>query len=478
MFQVFPLLHPELPVIEVEGRVFLLDTGATHSMRGAAAPGGGPVVHALTEPAALPFAELAWPMVEHAVRALGYAGPLHSLVGVDRLAALELLVDLPSGFLALRPAGAVEAAPFGETRPLTSFRSMGLPCVALTFGARELRAVIDTGAAMSYFTGAPPAGTVAGPAHADHHPLIGAFSANTWDGELVVASADGAGLLLGHCRMGQLTGLLGYSLELAGLNAALGGALLQSHAVHFHGGLAGVSVVAGGVHQDLGPHYEPMFDDLYGEGVLTSHAEHLATLAAGIGAQRVLDVGAGAGTVSRRLRATGIAVVAVEPSRSLAGQLARSDGAGENPVAVYLGYAESLSPEALPIAPVDLTLFAFGVVDYLLDDRKLVAALRGAFALTRPGGRCFVQPAPAAMMQHADQRGQRYRRQVEVHLDGDVASCQHRVFLDGNLVADELVRFRHRTIGAVAALARDAGWEEEGRDHNGLYPTLRLRRPA
>lgn len=475
MFRVFPTLHPSLPLIEVDGSTYLLDTGATHSL-GTAAPGASALGHLLARPEAMTLAQLAWPLVQQSAHALGYDGRLDGLVGVDRLAALDLLVDAPNGFVALRPRHDGADAPTDDGTQLVSERRHALPCVRLRFGDRTLHAVLDTGAALGYFVGDPPRQVEPGPEAVDHNPLVGRFTAPTFAGALSVSSADGEALPLGTQRLGRIGGLLEASLRMAGVDAVIGGALFASRAVRFTDALGRVDVLDAQVHDTLAPHYAPLFDDLYGARTLAAHGEHLATGAAAVGAQRVLDVGAGAGSVSLALRARGLSVVAVEPSRGMAGVLAQRllRGGGDADAAVYLGGAEDLA--ALDLEPVDLVLFAFGVVDYLLDDESLHRALAGARARTRAGGRCWVQPAPHEFLTDAVQHGARYRREVRLRPQPRtrVLVCDHRVFLDDALVSEEQVRFRPRTLAEVRAVAEQAGWTDDGVDEQGIYPTLRL----
>lgn len=477
MFQIFPLLHATLPLIELEGRRFLLDTGATQSV-GTVPPATSPVGRCLTTPQALPITQMVWPAVQQAVRHLGYDGPLDALVGVDRLAALDLVIDVSNGFIALRPAEQGATSDDVDATRVASTLLHGIPCVRLRFGEKVWQAALDTGASLGYFVGPPPVTAVPGPVHVDHHPLVGAFTAPTFTDAMTLGCADNVDLDLGDQRMGRISGMLGAMLEMAGLDAAVGGAVFSSRAVRLTDGLGRVDVLGAAVHDTLGRDYEAMFDDLYGPAVLARHGSGLAEAAAAMGVHRVLDVGAGAGTVSRALRARGFSVVAVEPSRTLAGVLAGELARGENPVDVYLGKAEDLS--TLAIAPVDMTFFAFGVVDYLLDDEALLRALAGAYALTRDGGRCWVQPAPRAFFQSASQVGTRYRRDVHVtaDADGETVRCDHRVFIDGALVSEEAICFRPRTLVEVRVVAERAGWSYEGTDKTGIYPTLRLIRTA
>ncbi len=474
MYQVFPTVHDRLPIIDAGGRAYLIDTGATHSMGKGSPPLPQPaVVRCLHTPPAAFLPQTYWPDVQRSVRARGYDDGLHALVGCDRLAALDLVVDLPNRFIALRPGGGPRE-PGGTD--LASGISYGVPCTEIRFGGQSYAALLDTGAQLGYVMGAAPAETTQGLPLSDHHPVLGPLTSPTHHGELVLRRRDGTPLALGPRRMASTERRLGMVLEHADQDAIVGGALFGTRAVQFTEGLRRVTLLDASVHETLGPHYERMFDDLYGTAILRGHATDLAEAAVSLGVERALDVGAGAGTVSRALRARGVAVTAVEPSRSLAGKLAGEFARGENPVCVYLGRAEDLAEDALAVERVDLVLFAFGVSDYLLDDAALHRALAGAHALTREGGRCWIQPAPRAFFQDDVREGVRYRREVRVAADiaGEVVTCEHRVFFDGALVSEEEVRFRPRSLGEVQRVAEHAGWTFEGVDHRGIYPTLRL----
>jgi hypothetical protein len=259
MFQVFRFIHPLLPLIQVDGRVLLLDTGATHSL-GPPLDLTSPIGRLLTAAPAwgsfallMAAANAAWPAVEHAVRALGHDGPLDGLVGVDRLKDLDLLVDRPRGLVALRPATADGGA---AGQRLASHLAQGLPVVHLRFGARDLRAVLDTGATLGYFTG-NIMGVTYGPEAEDFHPLTGRFTAPTFQGPMTVALADGGQLDLGHRSMGQLTGILADSLALAGLDAAVGEALFSTSAVLLTNRLSSVHLISPQIAAALAPRGEP-----------------------------------------------------------------------------------------------------------------------------------------------------------------------------------------------------------------------------
>jgi SAM-dependent methyltransferase len=219
-----------------------------------------------------------------------------------------------------------------------------------------------------------------------------------------------------------------------------------------------------------------MFDDIHGP-VLASHGAMLAEKATRLGVRRALDVGAGSGVVTRALRSCGVAVVAVEPSRGLAGRLVASAGRGPGAAEVWLGRAEELSAATLPIEPVDLVLFAFGVVDYVTDDGALLRGLKGARELTAAGGRCWIQPTPRGFIQDSVATGPIFRREIKISsFPGDRLRVHHRVLQNGVLEVEESLFLRFRTIERISELAAAAGWEFEGLDGDGVYPTVLLRR--
>lgn len=498
MLRAFPLACAELPAIWLEGELALIDTGATVSMHAPArrvpdgrAAGMSPLARAMLghERRGVlwgmleQLASMAWPGIVRATRSLGLPGELDLLVGVDRLSGVDLMVAQPHGFIAMGvPAaapGALAAGPCVGPRLASELR-FGLPTVHARWGEKRLRLVLDTGAQMGYLVDRPPHAPEPGGPHVDHHPLAGSFESPVWSLDLALEAAGKADgeVLLRSARFGVLQGTLAAELRLAGCDGVIGAEVFSRGAVLLRHGLQHVTLCSGGLHLQMGPHYDGMFDDIYGH-VMRADAAQLARMASAQSVERVLDLGAGGGRVSEALAGCGMHVVAVEPGLSLVGSLVRRPGVASGRVEAWVGSAEELD---LPGPSVDLVLLAFGVVDYITDDDACIRGLQRALAHTRPGGECWIQPAGRSHMQSMRAAGARYARQVEVSDAQDgLVEVWDRIDLLGQRVVDERVTLRYRSMDQLAGLAARAGWQVASAAHAvpGLvYPLLRVRAPA
>ena len=202
------------------------------------------------------------------------------------------------------------------------------------------------------------------------------------------------------------------------------------------------------MHDDLAPHYDELFDDLYDISfICATHAllEIRETLRAP--PARVLDVGAGTGRIALPLVEAGYAVTAVEPSCGMRERLIEKAAAEGRHIELRAGVV----PDALTPADLnfDLALLAFGVIDYIVDDAVAEAVLRAIAARMAPGGLCVVQPA-----------------------------VKHRVLKDNQPVAVENLHMRYRSPAAITALVERAGWQVREETTDGSYPTWVLARAA
>ena len=224
------------------------------------------------------------------------------------------------------------------------------------------------------------------------------------------------------------------------------------------------------MHDDLAPHYDELFDDLYDVSfICATHAllEILENLRAP--PARVLDVGAGTGRIALPLVEAGYAVTAVEPSRGMRERLIEKAADERRHIELRAGVVpDALLPTDLGF---DLALLAFGVIDYIVDDAAAEAALRAIAARMSPDGLCVVQPAPKHFMRSGVELGTHYRREVEVRWTGDVAAVKHRVLKDEQQVAVEDLQMRYRSPDALRPLVARAGWQVREEKTDGLYPT-------
>lgn len=150
-------------------------------------------------------------------------GPCEGLIGMDLLGAGGAILDLA--------AGAIHIGPPANTVPdraaVCPMRSvLGTPVVSSVVNGRRVDAVFDTGAQYGYLCDAAlAAGLPQDGAIDDYNPVLGEMHSPAWR---VVVSIAGVEF---EDRVGLLTGLGASMLQMIGVNAVIGCAMLRDHVV-------------------------------------------------------------------------------------------------------------------------------------------------------------------------------------------------------------------------------------------------------
>ncbi len=134
--------------------------------------------------------------------------------------------------------------------------------------------------------------------------------------------------------------------------------------------------------------------------------EVYAAMAAEFGAQSVVDIGCGTGTFACLLASRGLTVTAVDPSAASLDVARAKPGAGL--VHWVHGYAADLPP-----LQADLATMTANVAQEIVAAKDWDAALRGALAVLRPGGRLIFETRdPAGKSWLGWNRDQSYQRTI------------------------------------------------------------------
>jgi hypothetical protein len=163
--ELFPLvLVGGVPVFTCSGRRVVLDTGSPVSF------GQGPL-SLLGETHGIPpsFGPLS---MDDIARAVG--GPIDALVGADILARYQWFVDAKAGRVVVARG---EVPCDGVT--LRTPTLLGVPTAEVVIDGRRARAVLDTGARITYVEAGALSGTPIGRQH-DFHPMLGAFETDVY----------------------------------------------------------------------------------------------------------------------------------------------------------------------------------------------------------------------------------------------------------------------------------------------------------
>ena len=124
------------------------------------------------------------------------------------------------------------------------------------------------------------------------------------------------------------------------------------------------------------PRLAEIYDDVDGD---RSDLDHYIALVDELGANSVLDIGCGTGSLACRLAAIGLDVVGVDPARASL-DVARRKRDAER-VRWILGDATTM-----PTLVVDVAVMTGNVAQVFIEDRDWLAALSGIHRSVRPGG--------------------------------------------------------------------------------------------
>jgi SAM-dependent methyltransferase len=150
-------------------------------------------------------------------------------------------------------------------------------------------------------------------------------------------------------------------------------------------------------------------------------------LAEEFGAQSVLDVGCGTGSLACLLASRGLEVIAVDPAA------ASLDIARRKPGAHGVRWLRAQA-RTLPSVQVDLATMTGNVAQVFITDQEWAAALGALRRAVRPGGRLVYEsrdPARKAWLEW--NRDQTYRR-VLIPGTGEVETWTDLIDIDGSLV--------------------------------------------
>jgi len=192
---------------------WVIDTGSPASF------GSGPVPVLCGHRPALPASYMGLDQPELS-RLTGV--PLAGLLGTDVLNRFDLVFDVPSGHVQLCEEESVLA---GDSIPMSDV--MGVPVVTVHTGHASHAVFFDTGATVSYLHGAGDAGHPALEPMHDFFPGFGEFDSPTWR---VPFRVGGTAMSL---RTGQLPGLLGMTLRMAGVAGIVGNELCLTRRVGY-----------------------------------------------------------------------------------------------------------------------------------------------------------------------------------------------------------------------------------------------------
>jgi len=144
------------------------------------------------------------------------------LLGADILGRFDFLLDAPNGTATISTSQLVHR---GTTVDLDEF--MGIPLVSAHIRGVDYRMFLDTGAQISYFqhdslASFPAAGRVS-----DFYPGVGQFETETHSVGITLAELEFT------LRCGELPGLLGATLMMAGTEGIIGNEVVKNRLVGY-----------------------------------------------------------------------------------------------------------------------------------------------------------------------------------------------------------------------------------------------------
>ena len=203
------------PLVELQDRQFLLDTGCPFSF----GEGRPPEVHGKPITMLGPGGNFGFNL--GAVRNL--ADQASGLLGMDLIEryqwefnAGENKVTVSSGM----------ATPTGEALIITRSQLGGVPILKGNYRGRETNILFDTGAFLSYHIGEPPAGLEACGEECDFNPQLGEINTPVWKDQILIGQRSV------NIRFGRLPAEGEAPLRMMGVDWIIGQDLLK--ALHCH----------------------------------------------------------------------------------------------------------------------------------------------------------------------------------------------------------------------------------------------------
>lgn len=199
--------------VSVSGARWLVDTGAPQSFGGA----GTLSLCGLEFPVGASYMGLTPEQLS------GYVGvECEGLLGVDVLNTFDIVISCPENTMVVSTG---ELKHDGARVFLEEF--MGVPLVTVRIGREAHRMALDTGAQVSYLQSAALKRFPKSGALTDFYPGLGRFSTDVYQ---VPVSLAGEEFVI---RCGELPGLLGMTLGLAGASGILGNEWLRHRAIGY-----------------------------------------------------------------------------------------------------------------------------------------------------------------------------------------------------------------------------------------------------
>jgi len=228
--------------------------------------------------------------------------------------------------------------------------------------------------------------------------------------------------------------------------------------------------------------YDPLDPD-------RSDLDVYVAMAAEFGAESVVDIGCGTGTLACLLARLGLTVTGVDPAAASLAVARRKPGAGR---VTWL----QTGGTAVPPLGADLVTMTGNVAQVFVTDQEWAAVLRAVRQALRPGGRLvFESRDPARKVWLAWNRGQTYRRveipgagPIQTWTDltgagGGLVSFRSTVVFDSDgavLTSDSTLRFRERAelTDSLAAAGLVVDEVRDAPDRPGLEFVFIARKPA
>ena len=192
--------------VQIDGALWVYDTGADSSF------GVRPV--SLLGPAQNISADYAGFTAGDISRFLGES--VEGTIGADLINPFDHLIDLRTNTLTVSDE---ELTCDGHVQSLDFL--MGVPMLEAQVGGARCKLFFDTGAQISYYQGSLPDGSEYAGQLRDFYPTVGEFTTDTFRFPVVLKGFSPV------VRCGNLPGLMGMSLGMAGVSGILGNELMR-----------------------------------------------------------------------------------------------------------------------------------------------------------------------------------------------------------------------------------------------------------